>query len=349
MSTRYDDDLFKDTTMTFGEHLEELRGALFKAVVGLVVGCLFGLTVGNYVVNWMEKPLTKALGRYYVAVAVEQFTALEQAEKERGRTLPYTAEQVNELISPTDPQAPAMLFEIHWFYEPPKEPWPAPAPEESADAKEQRVRAETARIRQRMRPTLIWHPVAEDQRVRITTLSAAEAFSIWIKASLVVGVVMSSPWVFYHIWAFVAAGLYPHEKKYVHVFLPFSLGLFLLGAATAYFFVFTPVLDFLFSFNKWLGLDPDPRISEWLSFVLLLPLGFGVSFQLPLVMLFLERIGVFDIQAYVEKWRVAVLVIFILSALLTPADPYSLLLMAIPLTMLYGGGILLCKLLPKIS
>ena len=67
----------------------------------------------------------------------------------------------------------------------------------------------------------------------------------------------------------------------------------------AFFFVFDFVLDYLLQFNDWLGLDPDPRISEWLGFVLILPIGFGLGFQLPLVMLFLERIGVFDVEAYV--------------------------------------------------
>jgi sec-independent protein translocase protein TatC len=196
-------------------------------------------------------------------------------------------------------------------------------------------------------PRLLWHRVADDDRTRSKSLSTGEPFGIWMKASLVVGVILSSPWVFYHIWLFVAAGLYPHEKRYVHIFLPFSLGLFFLGVATAYLFVFQPVLGFLLSFNKWLNIDPDPRISEWLSFVLVLPLGFGLSFQLPLVMLFLERIGVFDVASYLSKWRLSVLVIFVLSAVLTPADPYSLLLMAIPLTFLYFGGILLCRLMPR--
>ena len=76
-------------------------------------------------------------------------------------------------------------------------------------------------------------------------------------------------------------------------------------------------------------------------------MGFGISFQLPLVMLFLERIGIFSVQVYLEKWRISILVIFILSAVLTPADPYSLLLMAVPLCFLYFGGILLCHWLPK--
>ena len=90
-----------------------------------------------------------------------------------------------------------------------------------------------------------------------------------------------------------------------------------------------------------------PQISDWVNFVLILPLGFGISFQLPLVMLFLERIHVFSVEVYLEKWRVAVLVICVLSMFLTPADPGSMLLMAIPLVILYFGGIGMCKHMPK--
>jgi sec-independent protein translocase protein TatC len=102
-------------------------------------------------------------------------------------------------------------------------------------------------------------------------------------------------------------------------------------------------------FNDWLGIDPRPRINEWLGFVLILPIGFGISFQLPLVMLFLERIGIFTVQSYLSRWRIAVLVIFVLAMFLTPADPTSMLLMAIPLTVLYFGGVALCRFMPKIS
>jgi len=77
-----------------------------------------------------------------------------------------------------------------------------------------------------------------------------------------------------------------------------------------------------------------------------LPLGFGISFQLPLVMLFLERIGIFSVETYLQKWRIAVLVISVLSMFLTPADPGSMLLMGVPLVVLYFGGILLCRTMP---
>jgi sec-independent protein translocase protein TatC len=145
----------------------------------------------------------------------------------------------------------------------------------------------------------------------------------------------------------VAVGLYPHEKKYVHVFLPISLGLFLAGVFLAFFVVFRFVLAFLFTFYQWMGIDPDPRITDWLTFVLILPLGFGISFQLPLVMLFLERIGIFTVASYTSHWRISVLVIFVLAMILTPSDPYSMLLMAVPLTALYFGGIAMCQLMPR--
>jgi sec-independent protein translocase protein TatC len=196
-------------------------------------------------------------------------------------------------------------------------------------------------------PIFFWRPIESD--IRVTNLSAHEPFLIFIKASLVVGAVLASPWIFYQIWSFVAAGLYPHEKKYIHVFLPISLALFFAGAALAFFVVFQFVLRFLFIFNDMLGIDQDIRINEWLNFALMLPLGFGVSFQLPLVMLFLERIGIFDVQAYWSKWRIAILIIFTLAMFLTPSDPQSMVLMAAPLTVLYFGGILLCKYMPRKS
>jgi sec-independent protein translocase protein TatC len=79
----------------------------------------------------------------------------------------------------------------------------------------------------------------------------------------------------------------------------------------------------------------------------MLPLGFGITFQLPLVMLFLERIGVCTVAMYLSYWRVAILVIFVLAAVFTPPDPFSMSLLAFPLSFLYFGGILLCKVMPK--
>ena len=192
----------------------------------------------------------------------------------------------------------------------------------------------------------VYESLEDDSRLKLINLGTHEPFMVYMKASLVVGAMVASPLIFFFIWEFIAAGLHGHERKHIYVYLPISLGLFFAGAALAFFVVFDFVLDFLFWFNQQMGITPTPRISDWMSFVLLLPLGFGISFQLPLVMLFLERIGIFTVQTYIEKWRIAVLVISILSMFLTPADPGSMLLMGVPLVGLYFGGILLCRYMP---
>ena len=343
-----EDDLFRESTMTFGQHLEELRKCLFKALGGLLIGFLIGLTIGNYVVKFIQRPLHKALVDYYEADSEARVKAELAKFKQSGTKSSWTAEKVADFVENrhlladeyfVDPAQ--MVAELKAMYpkqfanvELPPSTKPAESDAEAADRPEGLVRL------------FLWHESKDDPRLQTKSLATTEPFSIYIKASLLVGVLLASPWIFYQIWHFVAAGLYPHERQYVQRYLPFSLGLFLMGAALAFFVVFEPVLKFLLSFNKSQGIVPELRMNEWLSFVLILPVGFGIGFQLPLVMLFLERSGVFTVSSYLKQWRIAVLVIFVLAAVVTPPDPYSMLLVAGALTFLYFGGVLLCKLLP---
>ncbi len=330
MARTHDEDLFQSSTMTFGEHLEELRACLIRASLGLLVGVVIGFFLAKDVVHLIEQPLRRALGDYYISQSEKV------VEEWRPRTpgaagIPYSKEEMTDAITRL-----GLSFEVREIH----------ADRLGLAADE--VASQDGRFPlAELVPVVLWQPLARDARVNITTLSAQEAFGIYVKAALVVGIVLSSPWIFYQLWSFVAAGLYPHEKRYVHVFLPFSTGLFLSGVALAFFFVFDFVLAYLLAFNQWLGLDPDPRITEWLSFVLLLPIGFGIGFQLPLVMLFLERIGIFEAAAYAAQWRTAVVAIFVVAAMLTPADPYSMLFLAVPLCILYFGGLSLCLWLPR--
>lgn len=330
-----DEDLFQSSTMTFGEHLEELRVCLIRAAMGLAVAVAIGFFLGRPVVHLIEQPLRKALGNYYTERAVETFDTWQP--RAGGGTLPYSRAEVVDAV-----ERLGLSFELREVHPDrlaralDRSPSDAAPPKDDAEA--------PARFDlDALVPMLLWQPLANDPRVSITTLSAQEAFGIYVKAALLVGIVLASPWIFFQLWTFVAAGLYPHEKRLVRIFLPVSLGLFLAGVGLAFFFVFDFVLDYLLDFNRWLGLDPDPRISEWLSFVLILPIGFGIGFQLPLVMLFLERIGVFDVEAYASQWRIAVVAIFVVSAILTPADPYSMLFLAGPLCILYFGGLAICR------
>jgi sec-independent protein translocase protein TatC len=349
----YDEDLFKGTTMTFGEHLEELRMCLFKALFGLVVGFLIGLALAGPVLRLVEWPLKVALRTYYQTQAEKNLKKTLEELRRVGYPLPEDPDELEDFLAAMKLEDGTQLSQLKFekVYVNPaelllrlKSAYPeqfqrVPVPEGNPEAQPDK---------KGLVPLFIWRPIETD--VRVTSLGVPEPFAMYIKAAFVVGLLISSPWVFYQIWSFVAAGLYPHEKRYVHMFVPFSVGLFLAGAALAFLFVFPPVLGFLFYFNDKLGIVQDIRITDWLGFVLIMPLGFGIAFQLPLVMLFLERIGIFRVESYLSRWRIAILVIFTLAMILTPSgDPYSMLLMAIPLTVLYFGGVLLCKYLPRPS
>jgi sec-independent protein translocase protein TatC len=335
-----DEDLFQTSTMTFGEHLEELRTCLIRAAAGLAVAVVLGFIVARPVVHLIEEPLRRALGTYYSRRALETFDQW-QPRTAGGPPLPYSRAEVRDAV-----EGHGMTFELREVHAERLARVLGTGPAGVAPIASATAPSGTAAgpfDMDALVPVLLWQPLTRDPRVSITTLSAQEAFGIYIKAALLVGVVLASPWIFYQLWTFVAAGLYAHEKRWVWTFLPVSIALFLAGVFLAFFFVFDFVLDYLLQFNEWLGLDPDPRISEWLSFVLILPIGFGIGFQLPLVMLFLERIGIVEAATYASQWRIAVLVIVIVSAVLTPADPYSMLFLAIPLCLLYFGGIGLCR------
>jgi sec-independent protein translocase protein TatC len=176
----------------------------------------------------------------------------------------------------------------------------------------------------------------------IISLAPLETITIYFMVCLVTGLVIASPWVFYQAWAFVGAGLYRHERHYVKRYLPISLGLFLSGVFLCFFFALPLTLQFLLEFNVWLGVAPTLRLSEWMSFATILPLVFGICFQTPLIMLFLERINVFTVDDYRAKRRFAILVIVVAAAVLTPGqDPISMGLLSIPMVLLYELGIVL--------
>jgi sec-independent protein translocase protein TatC len=161
------------------------------------------------------------------------------------------------------------------------------------------------------------------------------------------GFILGSPWIFYQIWMFVAAGLYPHEKKYVNYFLPFSLALFLAGVIVCEWFVMTRAVAALLYFNEWLGFAPDLRLNEWLGFAIFMPLVFGICFQTPLVMLFVQRIGVLTVDAFRKFRRIAWFSLAVFAAVITPdPSPISMMFLWIPMSLLYELGIFLCVYLP---
>ncbi|WP_272700509.1 twin-arginine translocase subunit TatC [Desulfovibrio sp. Fe33] len=166
----------------------------------------------------------------------------------------------------------------------------------------------------------------------------AEAFFAHIKISIVAGLFLVSPYVFAQIWGFIAPGLYSHERKWMVPMALFS-GLFFTGGALfGYFQVFPYAFDFFAGFSNE-GIQFVPKLNEYLSFCLKLLFAFGLVFELPLFIFFLARMGLVSSTGLRKKRKYAILCAFIVSAVLTPPDPFTQCLMAGPLIVLYEVGI----------
>jgi len=172
-----------------------------------------------------------------------------------------------------------------------------------------------------------------------------EGIMAYLKLGITTGILLSLPIVVYHIWAFVFPALNREERRFAMPLFLIIVVFFIFGAAFAYFIVTPVVLQFSAQLlpelpNMW-------DLEKYINFVTRLILGFGIAFELPIVMAFLSRIGVIDARGFREKQSYALLGICVMSALLTPADPGSMLLMAIPLFVLYQLGIFFAYLVEK--
>lgn len=174
-----------------------------------------------------------------------------------------------------------------------------------------------------------------------------EAFFVYMKLSIFASLIITSPFVLYQIWKFIAPGLLPDEKKYVVPFVVSSSMLFAGGVAFGYLVALPPAFEFFVSFNNKY-LQAMISFGDYLSLFVTFLLGFGLSFELPVFMFFLAKLGIVNSKMLSKQRRYAILVIFIVAAILTPSpDALSQLLMAIPLMFLYEISIFVVKYVEK--
>jgi sec-independent protein translocase protein TatC len=164
----------------------------------------------------------------------------------------------------------------------------------------------------------------------------AEAFFTKLKVSFIAALFVASPVIFYQIWQFVAPGLYEHERRYVIPFVVFASFFFALGAAFCHLLVLPVAYTFFIEQYQTIDVQATIRISEYLTFTARMLLAFGVTFELPVMAFFFARIGLINHQTLLGALRYAIIVIFIVAAVLTPGpDVASQLLLASPLLLLY--------------
>ena len=168
--------------------------------------------------------------------------------------------------------------------------------------------------------------------------SVISPFMVPLKVLLMAAFLLALPVVLYQLWAFVAPGLYSHEKKLVLPLVVSSTVLFFVGVAFCYFFVFGRVFAFIQSFAPK-SITASPDIEAYLSFVLSMFLAFGMAFEVPVVVVVLARMGIFSIEKLKQFRGYFVVLAFIIAAIVTPPDVVSQLALAIPMCLLYEVGI----------
>jgi sec-independent protein translocase protein TatC len=306
----------EDATMSLGDHLEELRMRLLRALLGLGIGLFIALFFGRSIVRFLEGPYNDATAKFLFGTKIEF-----QGDLDKGVISESFRRQFIDNGFPISGDITVTNKSILW--------------------KGERWLVTDSRAR-------YWIRKGKDElrvyeQIPLMVIAVAAGFVSYIKIALITGLILSSPWVFYQLWMFVAAGLYPHERQYVYYAVPFSAVLFICGALFFLFVVAPLTVGFLVKFNeRILEVRSQFTFQHYITFVSHLMLVFGLAFQTPIAIFFLNKTGLVSIQALSSSRKFVILAVVIVAAMATPPDVISQITLAIPLYLLFELGILLC-------
>jgi sec-independent protein translocase protein TatC len=182
---------------------------------------------------------------------------------------------------------------------------------------------------------------------RMIVTDVTGSFFVPMKVTMLVAFLIALPMVLYQLWMFVAPGLYRHERRLILPLVVSSYVLFLVGVAFAYFLVFPTVFSFMAHYNAPLGAEMSTDIDKYLSFAMTTFLAFGITFEVPVVVIVLVRFGIVTVSKLREIRPYVIVGAFIIAAIVTPPDVVSQLLLAVPLCLLYELGIWLSVVLVR--
>lgn len=317
--------------MSFLEHLDEFRRRLVNSVIVLVIAFMLCWFVSDKIYNFLSVPIRQALSEVERReIPVEGLTGNEKVlslnsfnEGETGR---YVFDRATKLgvtiVSPgtsvlataaTNAQGRKGLFT--------KEP----------------IIIGVAIIPEGVRLPVDFdalNPEKASTEERMIVTTATEPFTLYVTVSLYTAIAVSIPFLLWQIWGFISPALYRHERAYVTPFIALSSISFVVGAAFAYYILFPPAIKYL------LGLGEDFRLllraSDYFDFITLIMLAMGVIFQMPAVTYVLSRIGLVSAKLLIKSWKIAIVIILIVAAVVSPtADIPNMMLFAAPMMVLY--------------
>ncbi len=323
--------------MSFLEHLDELRTRLIRSMAFVLIAAFLCWFVSDRIYNFLARPVQKALSeaqqqrKVTIAglngqVSIVPLGSLHQSDKIR-----FVFPELTRLGAVSIPAGASVMARV----------------DKDAQGNTGLFTDEALSAGNDVIPKDVKLPIdlskgyekLPDPNDKLIVTTALEPFALYVKVSLYAAIGLSVPFLLWQIWAFVSPGLYPHERKYVTPFIALSTIFFVLGVATAYYLIFPPAAKYL------LGLGTDFRLllkaDDYFDFIILLMLGMGLVAQMPAITYVLARIGLVTAGWMLKVWRVAVIVILIVAAVLSPTnDVPNMLLFAAPMFVLYAISII---------
>ncbi len=309
-------------------HLVELRKRLGLAVLSVFIAFIIAFTFHNAILTWITAPLNNALNEVGRIIESQSKTTWNMKTTENNVTIVQTkrsdiATKLQERLSEAAKIADTKLSLIL----------------EDAAASAKELATSLKKLDDANLSNIKTH---NDFEGKITTHQVGGAFFVALKVSFFAGLLGAMPFILYQFWLFIAPGLYNNEKKMVIPFVAGGSIMFFIGVMFAYYVVTPFGFQFLITFGSFLY-TPFINIEDYVGFFTKIMLGFGVAFELPVFAYFLALLGLVTDRTLKDFFKYAVVIIFVLAALLTPPDILTQLLMAAPLIILYGISILIVR------
>jgi sec-independent protein translocase protein TatC len=314
--------------MSFLDHLDELRSRLVRSAIAIAIFFVLGFAFSEYIFNFLSVPVREALARAKAEgqVSVQTADGGDIASVAPGTEIQFTFPAPVQVQGVEVPAGTTIAARI----------------EQDADGKKAIVAARPWGIGTRLfaegtplPADVVTTATYDDPSNKLVIETVQGAFNLYVKVAFYAAVVFSVPYLLLQIWGFIAPGLYPHERSYVVPFVTFASVCFALGVWFAYEIAFPAACDYLIGLSEG-NFQPLINAHEYFDLILIIMLGLGLVFQIPTITYFLARLGLVTAGTLVGIWRYAIIVIFIVAAIISPtADVPNLLVFAAPMLVLY--------------